>query len=228
MLRLLGAGAAAGLSIYAGVAVAQTASPPVETPAPVAASAAPAAPPVDAFAQAIAARQVADFARREHDPYAMLTAARMLQQIPVTDSATPTTDAAFTPAGLFDEAKLMAKGDAQLLMQINIAQSTSSRGVLSSAFGRGLLRLVQEVGGKAAYRFNIKAKGGEPLRIGAIGDIGTALYIRLLDAAGKVVCLDDNADYAPVCAVTPRTAGNYRVDIVNKSAARSRTVILSN
>ena len=203
-------------------ATAQT--PVTETPAP-----APVPAPVDAFAQAIAARQVADFARRERDPIAMLTAARMLQQVPVIDSgAVPAADAAFTPKGLFDEAKLLARGDQQLLMQITVAQSTGSRGVLSSAFGKGLVRLVQDVSGKGAYRFAVKAKGGEPLRIGAIGDVGTSLYIRLLDSAGRIACLDDNADYAPVCAVTPKTGGDYRVDIVNKSPAKSRAVILSN
>lgn len=193
------------------------------------AQAAPIAAPaaIDPFAQAIAARQVADFARRERDPLAMLTAARMLQQIPVTDSGAAD-DAAFTPAGLFAEAKALAKGDQPLLMQIQVAQTTGSRGVMSSAFGKGLVRSVQDVGGKAAYRFTLQAQGGQPLRIGAIGDMGTALYIRLLDSAGKTVCLDDNADYAPVCAVTPKKPGSYRVDIVNKSAAKSRTVILSN
>lgn len=219
MLKLLAAGAAAGMVLAPG-AVAQTAPAAAAAPAP-----APA--PADAFAQAVAARQVADFARRERDPHAMLTAARMLQQISFSDSESPA-DAAFTPAGLFAEAKTLARDDQQLLTQIGVAQSTSSRGVISSALGRGLVRSVQEVGGRGAYRFSVKAKGGEPLRIGAIGDIGTSLYIRMLDSAGKTVCLDDNGDYAPVCAITPRAAGDYRVDIVNKSAAKSRTVILSN
>jgi len=183
----------------------------------------------DAFAQAIAARQVADFARREKDPYAMLTAARMLAQVPVMENAgaESTGDAAFSPAALFAEAKAMARDDQQLLLQIRLAQS-SGRGVMASAFGKGLVRRVLDVNPRNAYRFNLTAKGGEPLRIGAIGDMGTSMYIRLTDMSGKQLCLDDNADYAPVCAVTPRASGNYRVDIGNKSAARSRTVVLSN
>ncbi|MEJ7927070.1 hypothetical protein WG908_09915 [Sphingobium sp. AN641] len=186
--------------------------------------------PLDPFAQAIAARQVAEFARHERDPRAMLTAARMLQQIPVTDSADTAvgTQAAFSSAALFAEAKDLAKGDAALLMQIQVAQSTASRGVMTSAFGKGLVRRVLDVNPRNAYRFNVTAKGGEPLRIGAIGDIGTNMYIRLTDTSGRQLCLDDNADYAPVCAVTPRVSGSYRVDIGNKSAARSRTVVLSN
>jgi hypothetical protein len=189
----------------------------------------PTTAPADAFAQAIAARQVADFARREKDPYAMLTAARMLAQVPVMENAgaESTGDAAFSPAALFAEAKAMARDDQQLLLQIRLAQS-SGRGVMASAFGKGLVRRVLDVNPRNAYRFNLTAKGGEPLRIGAIGDMGTSMYIRLTDMSGKQLCLDDNADYAPVCAVTPRASGNYRVDIGNKSAARSRTVVLSN
>lgn len=197
---------------------------PVATPPP-AAAATPAAP-ADPFAQAIAARQVADFARRERDPHAMLTAARMLQQVPMIE-AQAQGEAPFSPEALFAEAKALARDDQNLLLQIRMAQS-AGRGVLASAFGKGLVRRVLDVDPRNAYRFTVTAKGGEPLRIGAIGDIGTNMYIRLLDASGRQICLDDNKDYAPVCAVTPRASGQYRVDIGNRSAARSRTVILSN
>lgn len=204
-------------------------APPVASPPVASLPVAPPAAPADPFAQAIAARQVADFARRERDPHAMLTAARMLQQVPMTDGATPAQgDAAFSPDALFAEAKALARDDQALLLQIRLAQSASGRGVVASAFGKGLVRRVLDVNPRNAYRFSVTAKGGEPLRIGAIGDIGTNMYIRLVDASGKQLCLDDNADYAPVCAVTPRASGQYRVDIGNKSAARSRTVILSN
>lgn len=217
----------------AGSALAQDgATPSGEKPvAPSAASSAPVPTPAQLFEQAITARQVADFARRQRDPYAMLTAAKMLSQVPMTDSAvTPAgngADAGFSAAGLFAEAKALARDDQQLLLQIRLAQS-SGRGVTASAFGKGLVRRVLDVDPRNAYRFSVTAKGGEPLRIGAIGDVGTNMYIRLTDAAGRQLCLDDNADYAPVCAVTPRASGNYQVSIGNKSAARSRTVILSN
>lgn len=214
--------------LVAGAAMLMAGPVGAQQPAPAPAAPAPTQKPADPFAQAIAARQVADFARRERDPYAMLTAARMLQQVPMTDGTAPATGvAAFSPDALFAEAKTLARDDEALLLQIRMAQS-SGRGVVASAFGKGLVRRVLDVNPRNAYRFTVTAKGGEPLRIGAIGDLGTAMYIRLLDASGKQLCLDDNADYAPVCAVTPRMSGQYRVDIGNKSAARSRTVILSN
>lgn len=220
MRKFLIAGLAALASSHP-VAAQETAEPP--------AAPSPAAAPADPFAQAIAARQVADFARRERDPHAMLTAARMLQQVPVSEGAGMAEgEAAFSPDALFAEAKALARDDEALLLQIRLAQTGSGRGVVASAFGKGLLRRVLDVSPRNAYRINVTARGGEPLRIGAIGDIGTNMYIRMIDASGKQVCLDDNADYAPVCAVTPRKSGQYRVDIGNKSAARSRTVVLSN
>ncbi|MEJ7934364.1 hypothetical protein WG907_08870 [Sphingobium sp. AN558] len=222
LVASLMAGMAAG-SPTSGVAQAQTGTAAPPQPAALTPGSA------DLFAQAIAARQVADFARRERDPYAMLTAARMLKQVPVTEGeGSASGEASFSPDGLFAEAKALARDDQTLLLQIRLSQSASGRGVMASAFGKGLVRRVLDVNPRNAYRFNVTAKGGEPLRIGAIGDIGTSMYIRLTDVSGKQLCLDDNADYAPVCAVTPRASGSYRVDIGNKSASRSRTVILSN
>jgi hypothetical protein len=218
MWKILGLACAPGM--LASAAAAQTV--PATGGAPVTA---PKVAP-DPFAQALAARSVADFARRQHDPVAMITAARMLQEIPFSDAAED--DAAFSPAGLFAEAKLLAKGDAMLLMQITVAQSTGNRGVMESAFGKGLVRRMQTVDPLGKYQFDVQASGGTPLRLGAIGDVGTALMMRMQDASGKTVCIDDHGDYGPVCEIVPKASTRYRVNIVNKSAVKSRAVILSN
>lgn len=192
-----------------------------------AAPSAPAPARLDAFAQAMAARQVADHARRQKDGWAMLTAARLLQELPYEGDAAA--DTGFTAAGLFAEARALGAGDAALQARIAFAErSGASRGVLASAFGKGLVRSVQTVDPRAAYRFSVTAAGGAPLRIGAIGDPGATLAMRVQDAGGRTLCLDDNADYAPVCQLTPTRSGQFRIDIVNKGNARSRTVILSN
>lgn len=195
-------------------------------PAPVT----PAAVPADPFVQAMAARSVADYARRTKDPYAMLTAARMLAEVPVSDSAAAPGDdaAAFTPQGLFAEARALADGDAALLEQIGVAQMSGKRGVMTSAFGSGLVRRVLKVDPRGAYQFNLDARGGETLRLGAIGSPGTSLLIRMIDKSGKIVCLDDHGDYAPVCQLMPKANARYRVDILNKSPASSQAVVLSN
>ena len=191
-------------------------------------------PEADAFAQAMAANRVAEFGRRQHDPQALLVAARMLQEVPFEDkTASGPADSSQPPApfsaeGLLAEAKAMAKGDPQLIIQINLAESSGSRGVLSSAFGRGLVRSVQDVGARSVYGFAIKASGGDLLRIGAIGDASTKMVMRMIDQRGRTVCIDNNEDYAPVCSVTPAVAANFKVEIQNQSNTATRAVILSN
>ncbi|HZK98742.1 MAG TPA: hypothetical protein VFC47_02490 [Caulobacteraceae bacterium] len=194
------------------------------------------APEFDAFDQAMAAKRVADFGRRQHDPEALLVAARMLQEVPFRDKAagpagattSPGESATFTAEGLFSEARALAGGDPQLLTRIRLAESAGARGVLSSAFGLGLVRIVQDVGARAIYGFAVQARGGTPLKIGAIGDVKTKMVMRLRDQNGKVVCLDDNGDYAPVCTFNPRASGPFKVEIVNRSDTPTRAVILSN
>ena len=137
-----GACMAGAMMVVNGPVVAQEQAPaPVAPPAP--SPAATPAAPADPFAQAIAARQVADFARRERDPHAMLTAARMLQQVPISEEKAQG-DAPFSPEALFAEAKALARDDQNLLLQIRMAQS-SGRGVVASAFGKGLVRRVLDL-----------------------------------------------------------------------------------
>lgn len=234
--RLLGL---ALVALPGAAAIARADAPPkMNTAAPSAQADPSAAAPRDPFEQAIAARHVADFARRRHDGYAMLVAAKMLAEIPVSPApaepglANPpeaeAADGTFSPAALFAQARALAGNDQVLLTQIRVTEERSARGVLDSAFGKGLVRSVQLVNPRTAYQFSVTAKGGEKLRIGAIGDIGTTLLMRLVDSNGKVVCLDDQNDYAPVCQLTPGAASRYKVDLMNKGAAKSRTVILSN
>ena len=195
---------------------------------------APAAAAPDPFEQVIAARHVADFGRRRNSVQAMITAARMLQEVKFQDAAgspPPSGDAAarpaeFTPEGLYGEAEAMAKGDPQVLAQIRIARS-SGRGVLTSAFGKGLVRTVRQVGARAVYAFNVQARAGELLRIGAIGDASISMVMRLRDTSGRLLC-NDGGDYAPVCSITPLLAAALRVEIENKGAAPTQAVILSN
>jgi hypothetical protein len=159
----------------------------------------------------------------------MVTAAQMLREIPFTDNNGGVDSGGFTAAGLFAEARALAGSNAQLRAQVDFAErAAASRGVTASAFGKGLVRSVQTVDPRGAYRFTVTAAGGAPLRLGAIGDVGTALVLRVQDTGGRTLCLDDNGDYAPVCQLTPKTSARYRIDILNKSAAKSRAVILSN
>ena len=233
MRRLMISAALTSLTLFAGqTARAESAEPPAAAAKPAAAAAVTPAPPqLDAFEQAMAASRVADFGRRQKDPHALIVAARMLQEIPMQDGAEAADPTAppppFSAEALFDEAKVLAKGDAQLLMQINLAQNADSRGVLSSMFGAGLVRIVRDVSGRQVFAFPIKAKGGELLRIGAIGDARTEIGMRLRDKAGKLLC-DVSGDFAPVCSIRPKNAGDFKVEVLNRGSAATRAVILSN
>jgi hypothetical protein len=194
------------------------------TSAPTAAAAAP-----DPFAQALAAQSVADYARRHHDVRAMIVAAKMLREVPTSDNGGNGggAPAPFSADGLFDEAAQIAGSDTVLQSQVRLARA-DTRGVIASVFGKGLLRQVQDVSPRGAYSFNLQASGGQLLRVGAIGEPGTAMGLKMLDTAGHLVCADDRGDYAPVCATTPRAQASYKVELTNRSAKPSRTVILSN
>lgn len=201
-----------------------------------AASAAPAAtvkPAADPFEQVIAARGVADFARRRNSAQAMLVAARMVQEVRFVDkpgegslAAAGTGPAPFSADALFDEAAALAKGDDALQTQIRVARN-GGRGVISSAFGAGLVRVVRDVGARAAYAFDVQAKPGELLRIGAIGDTTTKMALRLRDKRGALVC-DQSGDYAPVCSFRPAAGTALRVEVLNQGDAPTKAVILSN
>ncbi|MFD2579445.1 hypothetical protein ACFSTD_14485 [Novosphingobium colocasiae] len=72
----------------------------------------------------------------------------------------------FSPKALYAEARVLADGDATLLEQITVAESVARRGVMTSAFGSGLVRRVLSVDPRGAYQFSLDAKGGETLRLG--------------------------------------------------------------
>ncbi len=204
------------LALGAGAAAAQTAAQ----------AAAPATR--DPFEQMMAAQGVADFGRRTKDPQALIVAARMLQEIPVTDGAAgapaeAATAGAFTAEGLFAEAGALAGSDPVLLAQIRLAQS-SGRGVLSSAFGRGLVRIVHDVAARASYTFPIKARGGERLRVGAIGGSKSRMVMRMRDSRAAASCAPTTAATTRRCARSirrpPATIGSRSSTAATHPAAR--------
>ncbi len=183
-------------------------------------------PGFDAFQQILTAKSVADYGRRQHDPLALLTAARLLREVPFQDDPkADATGAAFTPQGLLDEARAMAADKPALLAQLTLPKQT--RSIVASPFGKGLVRTLHDVGAHTNYGFAAQAKAGELLRVGAIGDVRTQMVIKVSDSHGKTLCMDDNRDYAPVCSVTPQS-GDIRVEIANNSDYLTKAVILSN
>jgi len=211
----------AGISA-ACAAVSQTAEAP-------ASGAARITPEADGVRQMVTAAEVAAWGRRNSDPGALIMAARLLAEVPVrpgADSDTGLTPS-LTPDALLDEAATLAAGRQGVLDAIERLRE-GTRGVQSSPFGRGPIYLVRQIRARETYGFDLEARGGEVLRVAAIGDGDTNIDMSVRDADGALLCQDGFGDHYPVCTVARARSGKMRVDIVNRGAVWTKVQILSN
>ncbi len=188
--------------------------------------------------QAVTAARLAAWGRKAADAQALILAARMLAEIPVRYAETdqpyadepPAGDEAapFTVAGLLNEAEGLARGDGQTLAEIEAVRAAAARGVTDSPFGRGAILARRDIQARATYWFEADVKGGEILRVAAIGDGDTDVDMVVRGADGAVLCEDGQYDHYPVCTLTPRGDTRLRVEIINRGAVWTRVRILSN
>ena len=129
---------------------------------------------------------------------------------------------------LLDEAAAMAGDNTGLIDAIDRLRDPLTRGVRSSAFGAGPVLTVKSLQARERWAFDVEARGGEILRVAAIGDGDTNIDLTVRDARGAVVCRDGFGDHYPVCTVSPRTGGQMRVDIVNRGDVWTKVQVLSN
>jgi hypothetical protein len=87
---------------------------------------------------------------------------------------------------------------------------------------------VKSLRARESWAFDVEARGGEILRVAAIGDGDTNIDLTVRDAHGAVVCRDGFGDHYPVCTVSPRTGGQMQVDIVNRGDVWTKVQVLSN
>jgi hypothetical protein len=237
------AGARAAFSIMAvalvvGPALAQTTDQTGRNQATVKA---PSTPEEVAVATMATATGLATWARANRDADGMITAARMLKGVPTTDIAVtgtlegpaattpaPNRPASFTPAALLTEARGLARGDRALLAKIRAVETEASKGVVSSAFGRGALRMVRDIPARGTWRFSVDARGGSILRIYARGDGDTDIDMVIKDQNGNQVCADTDYDAIPQCDFTPSWSGRFFVEIENTGSVWTRTSVVSN
>jgi len=177
--------------------------------------------------QMVTAAEVAAWGRAHGDPGALIMAARILAEVPVRPHD-PTGEAAvLTSDLLLDEAAGLAQGHTAVMDAIARLRETK-RGVRSSPFGQGPIFLVREIRARETYAFDLEARGGEVLRVAAIGDGDTNIDMSVRDADGAVVCRDGFGDHYPVCTVARAQPGKMRIDIVNRGAIWTKVQILSN
>lgn len=225
-----------GLSLALALAVAGPAgadNPQARAPHPV-------SPGAEAAAvhQAVTAARLAAWGRKAADAQALILAARMLAEIPLRYAETDHGEGAeppagpapepFTVAGLLNEAEGLARGDGQTLAEIEAVRAAAARGVADSPFGRGPILARRNIQARATYWFEADVKGGEILRVAAIGDGDTDVDMVVRSADGAVLCEDGQYDHYPVCTLTPRDDVRLRVEIINRGAVWTRVRILSN
>jgi hypothetical protein len=186
-------------------------------------------PEADGVRQMVTAAEVAAWGRRNSDPGALIMAARLLAEVPVRTGAD--SEAGLTPSltsdALLDEAAGLAAGRQGVLDAIERLRG-GTRGVQSSPFGRGPIYLVRQIRARETYGFDLEARGGEVLRVAAIGDGDTNIDMSVRDADGALLCQDGFGDHYPVCTVARARSGKMRVDIVNRGAVWTKVQILSN
>ena len=176
--------------------------------------------------QVLTAAELAAWGRDRNDAGALIMAARLLAEVPVrqTDGETPF----LTAASLLDEAAAMAGDNPGVVDAIDRLRDPLTRGVRSSAFGAGPVLTVKSLQARERWAFDVEARGGEILRVAAIGDGDTNIDLTVRDARGAVICRDGFGDHYPVCTVSPRAGGQMQVDIVNRGDVWTKVQVLSN
>jgi len=198
-----------------------------ETPVDPAATGSFISPEAAGVAQMVTAAEVAAWGRAHRDPGALIMAARILNEVPVRTGEAAGEAAILTPDRFLDEAATYADGSQGVLDAIASLRGTK-RGVRSSPFGQGPIFMVREIRARETWGFDVEARGGEVLRVAAIGDGDTNIDMSVRDADGAVVCRDGFGDHYPVCTVSRAQPGKMRVDIVNRGAIWTKVQILSN
>lgn len=179
-------------------------------------------------AQIVTAANVAAWGRSRADPGALIMAARILAEVPVRARAGQAAEAGLvTPERLLDEAERLANGNQRVLDAIARLRA-GTRGVRSSPFGQGPIFQVRELKAREIYGFDVEARGGEVLRVAAIGDGDTNIDLLVRDDQGALVCRDGFGDHYPVCTVARTRDGKMRIDIINRGAVWTKVQILSN
>lgn len=176
--------------------------------------------------QVLTAAELAAWGRDRSDAGALIMAARLLAEVPVrrADGEAPF----LTAACLLDEAAAMAGDNPGVVDAIDRLRDPLTRGVRSSTFGAGPVLTVKSLQARERWAFDVEARGGEILRVAAIGDGDTNIDLVVRDARGAVVCRDGFGDHYPVCTVSPRAGGQMQVDIVNRGDVWTKVQVLSN
>ena len=179
----------------------------------------------NAITRIVMAAEVAAWARSRRDAHGLITASRMLADVPTRREGGD--EPFLTPFALLSEAETLAAGDRVLRDQISRERSPD-KGVRASPFGAGPIVVVRRLRARETYGFTVEARRNEVLRVAAIGDGDTNIDLTLRAGDGSVICADGSLDHYPVCTLARPRPGPIRIEIVNRGEVWSRVQILTN
>lgn len=190
---------------------------------------------IDGMEKVLLSAKLADMGRVQRDPLLLLAAARILSSVDATSatlsaeitgasdtSASPL--AAPTAKSLYDEARAMAAGDANLTALIERSQSDiSSRGA-----GGGPKVHQQRIARGARATFRADFRGREPAQVVIVGSHTANLDLVILDANNRVVCVSRTPYDYEVCRWYPPANASFWLAVENRGDQSSVFSIYTN
>ena len=154
------------------------------------------------------------------DPHALITAARIIQQIGTSPTRAVLAEGVRGPAkeaangrtvdALLQRAKTMSGQRADIVAAADDVARSSQRGRVG---GPGRVESVVPAEGTHTYR--IAFRGGESALVLVSGDGDSDLDLFVYDENGRLVCSDEDETDDMVCGWTPRRDATFRVVIKN-------------
>lgn len=196
--------------------------------APTAATATAASP--SPVASLRTAHELIRYGDQNKDPHALITAARMLQNIGSSEfrgeraggtaGAAKTADDTRSVAALLQRAKAMADNRPDIVAAADAVAAAGTRGRVE---GPGRTRSVVNSRATDVYRMNFRGEERAAILVSGDGDSDLDLYV--YDDRGNLICKDDDDTDDMLCAWTPRYTGQFRIEIKNRGVANQYVLV---
>ena len=157
--------------------------------------------------------------RANKDPLSLIVAAQIRRQVgvrvidrkPDGVDAGPSLPALDVVAGLLDEAKAMAKGDATIMALADDVKASATKGRV----GGGIVSLGQ-ITGRTVHSRTLNFRARETAEVAAVGTDTDAILLEVFDEGGHLICRDTDPAY---CRFTPAWTGGFTVKVHNNGAS---------
>lgn len=197
------------------------------------------------------ATELAQYAKENESPVAMLAAVQMLERVKVQDNAervgskktglqnegeqvkegkkgdtpAPTLD----PEKLLAEAKPWAKGNPNLVALLD-AEAAKAKATASGTLGstRGAIAHRDSVAARSYDDFVISFYGGQVARVGVVGDGDTDIDLIVYDQNGHEIARDTDPSSECLVQFVPRWTGPFRVRVINNGYVYSNYILMTN